>query len=290
MTQGSVEHIISGKPKDLGGLTVRRLLPVARQRSVGAFVFLDHMGPTVLAAGQGIDVPPHPHIGLATVTYLYEGSILHRDSLGSLQEISPGDVNWMTAGTGIVHSERSSELARSSHQALNGLQLWVALPKEYEETNPTFAHTPKQELPAISGAAWAGRLMVGELFGQQSPVPTFTRLFFADISVEAGRKVHLQPDYDECAVYVVSGAIEIDGRLVGDGELAVLKNKPVAELLARNPSVIAVLGGDRLSEPRFMYWNFVSTQKSRIEQAKEDWRAQRFDSVPEETDFVPLPE
>jgi len=290
MTHGSIERIISGKPKDLGGLTARRILPVAKRRSVGAFVFLDHMGPTVLAAGQGVDVPPHPHIGLATVTYLYDGSILHRDSLGSLQEIFPGDVNWMTAGKGIVHSERSSELARSSHQALNGLQLWVALPKEHEETEPAFVHTPKQALPVISGEGWTGRLIAGELFGQQSPVSTFTRLFFADILLQATRKILLQPDYEEAAVYVVSGEIEIENQLVMAGELAVLKNKTAAELLARKPSVIAVLGGDTLPEPRLMYWNFVSTQQSLLEQAKEDWQAQRFDAVPEETEFVPLPE
>ncbi|USG60863.1 pirin family protein [Sneathiella marina] len=290
MTEGSVERIISGKQKELGGLTVRRLLPVAKRRSVGAFVFLDHMGPTILAAGQGLDVPPHPHIGLATVTYLYEGSILHRDSLGSLQEILPGDVNWMTAGRGIVHSERSGELARSSHQELNGLQLWVALPKDREETAPAFVHTPKQALPVIAGEGWTGRLIAGELFGQQSPVSTFTRLFFADISLNAASSLRLQPNYDEAAVYVVLGEVEIDSQLVAAGELAVLNNKPKIELLARKSSVIAVLGGDALHEPRIMYWNFVSTSQSRIEQAKKEWRDQQYDRVPGETDFVPLPE
>lgn len=289
MTQEIVEQIIPGKLKDLGGFTVRRLLPVAKRRSVGSFVFLDHMGPTDFAAGKGIDVAPHPHIGLATVTYLYEGSILHRDSLGSHQEIYPGDVNWMTAGRGIAHSERSSDLARSSHQSLNGLQLWIALPKEHEETAPTFTHTPKEDLPLISGEGWQGRLIAGELFGQKSPVFTFARLFFADVSLQAGYKLFLEPKYEEGAVYVVSGEIEIDNQSVAAGELAILKNKPVAELLARKPSVIAVLGGDTLPEPRFMYWNFVSTQQSRIEQAKKDWRDQRFEQVPGETEYIPLP-
>jgi redox-sensitive bicupin YhaK (pirin superfamily) len=289
MTQESVEHIISGKSKDLGGMTVRRLLPVAKRRSVGSFVFLDHMGPMVFAAGKGIDVAPHPHIGLATVTYLYEGSILHRDSLGSLQEIYPGDVNWMTAGSGIAHSERSSDLARSSHQSLNGLQLWVALPKKHEETAPSFVHTPKEDLPLISGEGWQGRLIAGELFDQKSPLTTLTRLFFTDISLDARSKLLLQPDYDEAAVYVVAGEIEIGKQTIMGGELAILKNRSSAQILAHKPSVIAILGGDTLPEPRFMYWNFVSTQQSRIEQAKNKWREQRFEPVPGETEFMPLP-
>ncbi|MCC3303334.1 pirin family protein [Sneathiella sp. HT1-7] len=290
MSADSIALSITGKPKDIGGFEVRRLLPVARCRSVGAFVFLDHMGPTTLKAGEGIDVLPHPHIGLATVTYLFEGAILHRDSLGTVQEIFPGDVNLMTAGRGIVHSERSSEETRSKDRDVHGLQMWVALPKEHEEIRPVFSHTPKSALPDLKGEGWHGRLVVGSLFGKTSPVETMNRYFFVDLRLEAGVSIPFAPDYDEAAVYVVDGELDIDGAIVGAGTLAVLEKKPNVLLTSRQEATFVVLGGDALPEPRFMYWNFVSTRKERIERAKEDWRGQRFDRVPGETSFVLLPE
>lgn len=286
----SIALKITGKPKDIGGFGVRRLLPVAQRRSVGAFVFLDHMGPALLEKGKGMDVPPHPHIGLATVTYLYEGSIYHRDSLGSEQEIFPGDVNWMTAGRGIVHSERSSERTRATDRKVHGLQMWVALPKEHEEMSPAFVHTAKSELPELSGEGWRGRLIAGNLFGKTSPVATLSRLFFADLHADAGVSLLFRPDYEEAAVYVVKGELDIDGATIDAGTLAVLDRRPGVTLTAMKDTVFAVFGGDALPEPRHMYWNFVSTSRERIERAKDDWRARRFDPVPGDDGYTPLPD
>ncbi|MDF2365846.1 pirin family protein [Sneathiella sp.] len=290
MTADSIALSITGKPKDIGGFEVRRLLPVARCRSVGAFVFLDHMGPATLKAGEGMDVLPHPHIGLATVTYLFDGSILHRDSLGTVQEICPGDVNLMTAGRGIVHSERSSAESRSRDREVHGLQMWVALPKEQEEISPEFSHTSKSALPELKGEGWKGRLVTGSLFGETSPVETMNRYFFADLRLEADVSIPFTPDYDEAALYVVEGEIDIDGATVSAGTLVVLEKHPTVTLTSSKETVCVVLGGDALPEPRFMYWNFVSTSKERIERAQDDWREQRFDGVPGDTSFVPLPE
>lgn len=286
---GSIALLLTGRAEDIGGFSVRRLIPVAACRSVGSFVFLDHMGPKDLAVGEGLDVLPHPHIGLATVTYLYEGSILHRDSLGSVQEIFPGDVNLMTAGRGIVHSERSSKESRQTRRRLNGLQLWVALPKEKEEMAPAFSHTPKSALPELSGPGWTGRLIAGKLFGETSPVNTESRYFFADIRCGEGACVQFAPDYAEAAVYVVQGEIDIDGTPVAAGSFAVLAPHPAVTITADSEAVIALLGGEPLPERRHMYWNFVSTRKERIETAKADWRAQRFPAIPGESGFVPLP-
>lgn len=290
MEPHSVDLVITGATKDIGGFEVRRLLPVAKRRAVGPFVFLDHMGPVVLAAGKGLDVRPHPHIGLATVTYLYDGSILHRDSVGSVQEISPGDVNWMTAGRGIVHSERSGEAARAVDQRVHGLQMWVALPLQQQETDPVFAHTPKSELPEISGPGWKGRLIAGSLFGKTSPVTTLNPLFFADIRLDAGADMDLAAGYDEAALYVVEGEIQIDGKPIEEGNLAVLRNYATPTITAVKSSVLAIFGGDTLPEPRFMYWNFVSTSRERIDRAKHDWQHGVFDPVSGETEFTPLPE
>ncbi|TNE41927.1 MAG: pirin family protein [Alphaproteobacteria bacterium] len=290
MTNGAIDFTIEGKVKDLGGFRVRRLLPVAKRRSVGPFVFLDHMGPATLAPGKGIDVRPHPHIGLATVTYLYEGSLMHRDSLGSVQLITPGDVNLMTAGRGIAHSERSAEDTREEAEPIHGLQLWVALPTEKEEMAPEFLHVPKKDLPEIGGPGWTGRLVAGFLFGATSPVVTQSPLFFADLRLEAGAELSFSPQYDEAAVQVTAGEIEIDGETVSEGSLAILNPGAFAVFTARTDAMVAVLGGEKLPEKHFMFWNFVSSREERIEQAKEDWRQQRFDKIPGETEFIPLPE
>ncbi|MCR9213394.1 MAG: pirin family protein [Proteobacteria bacterium] len=290
MNDRRIELRIAGRPRDIGGFNVRRLLPVAKKRSVGSFVFLDHMGPVVLPAGEGMDVKPHPHIGLATVTYLYEGAIMHRDSLGTEQEIHPGDVNLMTSGRGITHSERSGDQSRQKEERINGLQMWVALPKEHEDIEPFFTHVPKNDLPEISGEGWSGRLVAGSLSGYTSPAELLSRFFFVDIRAQADAVFDLEPDYEEVAVYVVDGALEIDGENVAEGELVVLGAGDIVKIKSLRPSIFAVLGGDALPEPRFMYWNFVSTKKEAIEQAKDDWRHQRFDKVAGDEDYTPLPD
>ncbi len=290
MSDMSIELRIVGRPRDIGGFEVRRLLPVAKKRSVGSFVFLDHMGPVVMPSGKGMDVKPHPHIGLATVTYLYDGAIMHRDSLGTELEIHPGDVNLMTSGRGITHSERSSDQSRQAEEMVNGLQMWVALPKEHEEIEPSFIHVPEKDLPEISGEGWSGRLVAGSLSGHTSPAEILSRFFFVDIRAQAYSEIDLEPEYEEVAVYVVEGELETDGERIDAGELVVLGSGDTVKLKALSPSIFAVLGGDALPEPRFMYWNFVSTRKETIEQAKEDWRQQRFDKVPGDDDYTPLPE
>lgn len=290
MSDRPIELRIAGRARDIGGFEVRRLLPVAKRRSVGSFVFLDHMGPVVMPPGQGMDVKPHPHIGLATVTYLYDGAIMHRDSLGSELEIHPGDVNLMTAGKGITHSERSGEVSRQSEERINGLQMWVALPKEQETVAPSFLHVPKSDLPEISGPGWSGRLVAGSLHGQTSPVTTLGRYFFVDIRAEADTEIVLDPDYEEAALYIAEGSVEVSGQTADAGELLVFGPGDRVKIRAQEKTVFAVLGGDALPEPRHMYWNFVATDQSAIDRAKEDWRNQRFDKVPGDDEYTPLPE
>ena len=290
MDSSAIELRIDPRERPVGSTTVRRLLPFRSRRMVGPFTFADLIGREELDDATSPSVDAHPHIGLATVTYLYEGSIFHRDSLGSEQEISPGDINWMTAGRGIVHSERSSEAARATERTVHGLQMWVALPRECEEMEPAFVHTPKSALPELSGEGWQGRLIAGSLYGKTSPVATLSRLFFADIRADAGTSLLFAPDYEEAAVYVVEGELDIDGATVEAGTLAVLDARPEVTLTTMKETVFAVFGGDALPEPRHMYWNFVSTSRERIEQAKNDWRARRFDPVPGDDDYVPLPE
>jgi redox-sensitive bicupin YhaK (pirin superfamily) len=290
MSDRPIEFRIAGRPRDIGGFDVRRLLPVAKKRSVGSFVFLDHMGPVVLPAGKGMDVKPHPHIGLATVTYLYEGAIMHRDSLGTEQEIHPGDVNLMTAGKGITHSERSRDHSRESEERVHGLQMWVALPKDSEEIDPSFQHVSKSDLPEITGTGWSGRLVAGTLCGFSSPAEILSRFFFIDVRADAGSEVDFDPDYEEVAIYVVEGTLEIGLENVEAGELVVLGPGNTVKLKALTSAIFAVLGGDALPEPRLMYWNFVSTRKEAIEQAKEDWQRQRFVTVPGDDDYTPLPD
>jgi redox-sensitive bicupin YhaK (pirin superfamily) len=273
------------------GFNVRRLLPSVARRRVGPVTFLDHMGPAQLPPGRGFDVRPHPHIGLATVTYLFEGEILHRDSLGSQQLIEPGALNWMTAGRGIVHSERTPPAQRERGPTMHALQLWVALPAMYEQIEPSFVHHGASELPAVELPGARLRVIIGSMLGASSPVKTLSPLFYVEASLESGAVLAIPDDHPERAIYVVSGAISIDGETHRDGVLLVLREKCAARISAVEPARVMLLGGAPLEGERYMNWNFVSSSRERIDQAREDWRAGRFPKVPgDEIEFVPLPD
>jgi redox-sensitive bicupin YhaK (pirin superfamily) len=285
----AIELIIEPRERDLGGgFKVRRILPYAKRRMVGPFVFLDHMGPTEFPPGGGIDVRPHPHIGLATVTYLFEGEILHRDSLGSVQAIRPGAVNWMTAGRGIAHSERTAPELRQSGHRLHGLQSWVALPAEAEESEPAFSHHPADSLPSWQEDGVSFRLIAGSAQGRQAPVPTFSPTFYVDARLDGGARWRLPDEHEERALYVVDNPVDVDGQRIQPGRLVVLR-AGAAEVQASAPARVVALGGAKLGE-RHIWWNLVSSRPERIEQAKADWKAGRFAPVPGETEFIPLPE
>jgi redox-sensitive bicupin YhaK (pirin superfamily) len=276
------------KIHDLGGFTVARALPNARRRSVGPFVFFDHIGPAVLEGEQPVAVRPHPHIGLATVTFLWEGAMMHRDSLGSVQEINPGDVNWMTAGRGIVHSERTPERLRNTPHRFHGLQTWIALPAEHEEVAPNFEHHPASTLPmtAVDGVEMI--IVAGHAFGEKSPVHVFSDTLYVSLSFDAGAQVRLPAEHAERALYPVEGHLTLDGLHMPNATLAVLDPGTTPILRAETKSRVMLLGGEPLGH-RFVWWNFVSSSRERIEQAKHDWSHGKFDSVPGETEFIPLP-
>ncbi len=288
-----VDLVILPPVRDLGdGFHVRRALPSAQRRMVGPFIFFDQMGEAVFRSGEGLDVRPHPHIGLATLTYLLEGEILHRDSLGSVQPIRPGEVNWMTAGSGIVHSERTSPEVRASGGALFGLQTWIALPKHAEETAPGFAHHKADTIPSIEDAGTRLTLVAGTADGLVSPVNTFSDMFYADVVMEDGARYQLRAEHVERAIYVVAGDVEVVGQSGSfpAGELVVFRPDAEIVLRARGGARLMLLGGEPLPEKRHIFWNFVSSNPERIEQAKSDWKAGRFAKVPEEHEFIPLPE
>lgn len=281
---------LAGHAKDLGGgFTVRRLLPGVRQRSVGPFVFFDHFGPVSEVPGVNHDVRPHPHIGLATVTYLYDGAMMHRDSLGSEQRIEPGAINWMSAGRGIVHSERRPADLRDKHYVSHGLQLWVALPREHEDDEPSFTHTPAQAIPEISLGDAEIRVLVGQAFGETSPVATLSPTLYLDVMLPAGGTLELPALAAEMAVYAVLGELSADGRAITGGSMAVLSPGMSVTLAAQDACRFAVIGGDPLDGPRHMWWNFVSSNKERIVQASQDWEVQRMGSVPGDDERIPLP-
>ena len=287
----ALERVIVPRSTDLGNFEVRRALPSAGRRMVGPFVFLDEMGPAEFRAGTGIDVRPHPHIGLATVTYLFDGEITHRDSLGTFVAIRPGEVNWMTAGRGIVHSERTAPERRLNGDTLHGLQCWVALPADKEEIDPSFFHRNADELPLVTDNGFTARVVAGHAFGARSPVVTASETVFADVVIDTGTTVPLDPDYEERAIYIVSGEIEIAGDRFTGPKLLVFRPGDRIAVRAVTASHIAILGGAALEGPRHIWWNFVSSRKERIEQAREDWKAARFDIVPgDEKEFIPLPD
>jgi redox-sensitive bicupin YhaK (pirin superfamily) len=289
LVPNALETIVVPHSRDLGGFSVRRVLPAIERRMVGPFAFFDQMGPAMFDPGTGIDVRPHPHIGLATVTYLFEGEILHRDTLGSVQAIRPGEINWMTAGRGIAHSERTGPETRAAGGRLAGIQSWVALPKDDEETEPGFAHHGTAALPTVAGDGKEVRLLIGAAFGARSPVRTFSETLYADIALEAGARLAVPNGPEERALYLVEGTVAIDGEEFAPGRLLVLR--PATEIVAtaRSAARLMLLGGALLDGPRHVWWNFVSSSHDRIEQAKADWQAGRFPAVPGDSEFIPLP-
>jgi redox-sensitive bicupin YhaK (pirin superfamily) len=285
------ELVLVAPSRDLGGFRVRRALPSVQRRMVGSFIFFDQMGPVQFQPGQGLDVRPHPHIGLATVTYLFEGEILHRDSLGTVQRIRPGEVNWMTAGRGIVHSERTPPDARAAGGAVSGIQLWVALPRDHEETDPSFSHTASAALPLIEDSGVSLRVVLGSLFGARSPVPLVSDLFYAAATLDDGAQVPLPDGVEERAAYVAEGAVVVAGERFETGSLLVFREgDPASARAASARTRLLLLGGARADGPRHIHWNFVASSVERLEAAKADWREGRFPKVPGETEFIPLPD
>lgn len=275
---------------DIGGLVVRRALPSKQQRRVGPFIFFDHMGPATFDAGSGIDVRPHPHIGLSTLTYLFDGALMHRDSLGEVQRIEPGAVNWMTAGSGIVHSERTPARERASGHNIHGIQCWLALEEEFEEIAPSFQHYPKETLPVIKESGVHMTLIAGEAFGAVAPVDVYSPLFYLHAQIQAGAKVPLPTQYAERAVYVVSGELQAGSKTYSDKQLLILSTEDDTELYAETNCELMLLGGKPLDSDRIVWWNFSASSRERLEQAKQDWKEGRFDAVPGEVEFIPLPE
>jgi redox-sensitive bicupin YhaK (pirin superfamily) len=285
--EGAIEVEIAARPRRLDSFEVGRVLPAQARRMVGPFAFFDHMGPAELDPGDGMDVRPHPHIGLATVTYLFEGEILHRDSLGSEQPIRPGAINWMTAGRGIVHSERTPAEARTLGPRLHGLQLWVALPQAHEEAEPAFSHHPAATIPELRDAGVRARVLAGAAYGVTAPVPVSSPLFYVEAHLEAGARLEL-PRYQERAAYVISGELRSGGRTVGPRVLAVLRGGEAA-LEATVATHVVLIGGEPLDGPRYIWWNFVSSSQERIVAAAHDWKAERFPTVPgDELERIPL--
>jgi redox-sensitive bicupin YhaK (pirin superfamily) len=285
-----VEIQIVPRARDIGGFEVRRALPAAERRMVGPFVFFDEIGPATLPAGSGIDVRPHPHIGLATVTWLTDGEILHRDTLGSIQPIRPGELNWMTAGRGIAHSERSPEAARRRPQRIAGLQAWVGLPMQHEETEPDFAHYDAAALPVIESDGVRLVLIAGHGWGARSPVSVLSDTIYAEVTLAAGASLPIGPEHEERAIYVLSGQIRIAGDEFGSGRMLVLRPGDPIAVSGKTGARFMVLGGETMDGPRHLWWNFVSSSKERIEQAKADWKEGRFAKVIGDDEFIPLPE
>jgi redox-sensitive bicupin YhaK (pirin superfamily) len=282
--------VLKGHEKDLGGgLLVRRYLPSAIKQAVGPFIFFDHFGPLDVAPGARHDVRPHPHIGLATVTYLFEGAMDHRDSLGNFQRIAPGAINWMTAGRGIVHSERTPpDLLTVPHRA-HGLQLWAALPQAHEEDEPSFTHTPQSAIPLVQLDGATVKVLIGTAFGQTSPVATYMQTLYLDVALQAGQELNLADLPPEVAIYPISGELEIDGVKLALHSMALLTTGSAPLVRANSAAQFVVIGGAPLDGPRFIWWNFVSSSKQRLSQAGEDWQAQRMGQVPGETEFISLP-
>ena len=286
-----IDLVTHSRVRDLGGITVRRALPSMQCRHVGPFVFLDHMGPVDVATGGGIDVRPHPHINLATLTYLFEGEIVHRDSLGSLQTIVPGDVNWMNAGKGIVHSERTSPEARARGGRMHGLQSWVALPRAHEQGAPSFRHHPRATIPVAKHRDWEVTVIAGHAYGARSPVEVLSDTLYALVRLPANGIFSLTREHPERGIYVVEGSIECAGDSYDEGSLVVFHHDREVAVRAERDAHLLLIGGAPLDGERHIWWNFVSSDEARIEQAKRDWKDQRFAKIPgDDQDYIPLPE
>jgi redox-sensitive bicupin YhaK (pirin superfamily) len=287
----NIDLIIEERPRDIGNFLVGRLLPFRTRRMVGPFIFIDHMGPSQMGADQNMDVPPHPHIGLSTLTYLFEGTITHRDSLGTEIDIKPGQVNWMTAGSGIVHSERTPAHLRSQPKSMHGLQIWIALPAALEQMQPSFYHADEGDLPQWEADGIRYKLIAGELMGRRSPVPVYSPLYYLELKSSKKQEVNIGAElYGECGLYILEGSIESEGNSYASRELLVAKDSKLCSFTMEADTTVYFFGGEAMPEPRLIYWNFVATRQELIDQAKENWRAQRFDKIAGETDWVPLPE
>jgi hypothetical protein len=283
--------ILNPHTRDLGGgFQVQRLLPSFPDKMVGPFIFFDHFGPVAFAPGQGVDVRPHPHIGLATVTYLFDGSQMHRDSAGSVQRIVPGDVNWMTAGRGIVHSERSTPEDRARGHRLHGLQTWVALPKAHEQADPSFNHHPRASLPEIDVPGAQMRLIAGTAFGERAPTKTFSPMLYVDVQIQAGAALDVPPEHEQRAVYAVAGEVRVDGLALPERHMAVLEPDRSARVEAHTDARCMLLGGAAMDGDRLIWWNFVASSRELIDAASDRWQQRAFEAVPGETEFIPLPE
>ncbi len=292
--QSNVGLILEEKAADIGNFMVGRLLPFRRKRAVGPFVFIDHMGPACLKEYQNLDVPPHPHIGLSTLTYIFEGAIFHRDSLGNNIEIKPGEVNWMTAGKGVVHSERTPEYLRKKDKFLHGLQIWIGLPKKLEQCEPSFYHFNKEDIPAWEENNISYKLIAGEIKDKKSPVPVHSPLYFIEIKTKSAQKINIGNKlFGEVGMYVLNGTVKIENNDYGSKQLLISKNASLCEFETNGETTLYLFGGEPFDEERFMFWNFVNSDKSILEQAKENWKNQNLEAFPkipnDNKDFVPLP-
>ncbi len=286
----NIDLIIEERAANIGNFMVGRLLPFREKRAVGPFVFIDHMGPAHLSPEENMDIPPHPHIGLSTLTYLFEGSVMHRDSLGTEMEIKHGAVNWMTAGKGIVHSERTPQYQRSVSKTMHGLQIWVALPVDLEEMDPAFSHIEAHELPHWQEGSVSYKLIAGKAFGKQSPVPVYSSLYFIEIKTTTSASISIGKElYGECGIYILEGSIRCENNEFKPKQLMVSTQTDLCTIDLEENTTIYLFGGEPFPEQRYIHWNFVSSRKERIEQARQDWEEDRFPPVPGETERVPLP-
>ncbi|MFC4689918.1 pirin family protein [Dokdonia genika] len=289
----NTQLIIEERAADIGNFMVGRLLPFRQKRAVGPFVFIDHMGPAAMAKGENLDVGPHPHIGLSTLTYLFEGSIQHKDSLGSDLEIKPGAVNWMTAGKGVVHSERTPEYLRSTDKSLHGLQIWVALPQHLEQSEPSFAHTEAGDIPHWEDQGAQFKLIAGEAFNKKSPVPVHSQLYFIEIKAKEKQQINIGEHlYGESALYILEGSINADGHNYGNKQILIAKDSTLCAFEMEAQTTVYIFGGEPFDEERYIHWNFVNSSKEVIEEAKTNWKNQNHDAFPkvvgDEDDYVPL--
>jgi len=293
--QSNIGLILEEKAADIGNFMVGRLLPFRQKRAVGPFLFIDHMGPSCLEEYQNLDVPPHPHIGLSTLTYLLEGAIYHRDSMGNAVEIKPGEVNWMTAGKGVVHSERTPEYLRKKNKFLHGFQIWIGLPEELEQSEPSFFHIEGDQIPQWKEQEVHYKLVAGEILGVRSPVPVHSQLYFLEVKTENSQTVEIGSRlFGEVGMYVLEGTVELEGNEYGSKQLLVAKNATLCSFKTNGKTTLYLFGGEPFEKERFMFWNFVNSDKQVLERAKQDWKNQNYEAFPkipqDDQEFVPLPD